>query len=126
MTVCLLFVAYSIYIYNGTHELFDEGISKGKMVWQKYNCQGCHPIYGLGGHLGPDLTNLYDRPGVSESYISAMIKGGPGIMPSYTEIDTTEIHLISSFLKNINKTGISSPSHFRIDASGMIYPPKRK
>ncbi|MCH7870146.1 MAG: c-type cytochrome, partial [Planctomycetes bacterium] len=33
----------------------------GLAIWRENNCQACHQIYGYGGFLGPDLTNLMDR-----------------------------------------------------------------
>lgn len=34
---------------------------RGRMLWHRHNCQSCHQLYGFGGFLGPDLTNLAQR-----------------------------------------------------------------
>src|SRR5512147_649602 len=31
-------------------------VDAGKMVWQKYDCIGCHTILGNGSYFAPDLT----------------------------------------------------------------------
>ncbi|MBI5632959.1 MAG: cytochrome c [Nitrospirae bacterium] len=33
-----------------------EQINAGKMVWHKYDCIGCHTIFGNGSYFAPDLT----------------------------------------------------------------------
>jgi nitric oxide reductase subunit C len=33
-----------------------EEINQGKMVWHKYDCIGCHTIFGNGSYFAPDLT----------------------------------------------------------------------
>jgi nitric oxide reductase subunit C len=33
-----------------------EEVSRGKMLWHKYDCIGCHTIFGNGSYFGPDLT----------------------------------------------------------------------
>ena len=53
------------------------------MVWQKYNCQSCHQLYGLGGYLGPDLTNVYSAKGKGELFIKAFLHAGTKQMPSF-------------------------------------------
>jgi nitric oxide reductase subunit C len=40
-----------------THEqALDPPVAHGKWVWQKYNCNDCHTILGIGGYYAPDLT----------------------------------------------------------------------
>lgn len=33
-------------------------VADGKWVWQKYNCNDCHTILGIGGYYAPDLTKV--------------------------------------------------------------------
>lgn len=42
-----------------THEenLTDQ-VAEGKWIWQKYNCNDCHTILGIGGYYAPDLTKV--------------------------------------------------------------------
>jgi nitric oxide reductase subunit C len=67
----------------------------GKLIWQKYNCNACHQVYGLGGYLGPDLTNVYSTRG--SKYIQAFLKTGTGAMPQFnlTETETSMLLVLS-------------------------------
>ena len=85
--LCLAFVIYSLSIYlvpirKHLSSKPDAYLaSEGRLVWQNYNCEACHQLYGLGGYLGPDLTNVYSCIGKGPVYIKAMIKSGTGTMP---------------------------------------------
>lgn len=39
--------------------------ARGKLVYQKAQCGNCHIIAGKGGNLGPELSDVGDRRGVS-------------------------------------------------------------
>ncbi len=39
-------------------EKLDARVAAGKWVWQKYNCNDCHTILGIGGYYAPDLTKV--------------------------------------------------------------------
>jgi nitric oxide reductase subunit C len=42
-----------------THEeKLDAHVAAGKWVWQKYNCNDCHTILGIGGYYAPDVTKV--------------------------------------------------------------------
>ncbi len=42
-----------------THEdRLTEQVAAGKWVWQKYNCNDCHTILGIGGYYAPDVTKV--------------------------------------------------------------------
>ena len=42
-----------------THEdRLDAVVADGKWVWQKYNCNDCHTILGIGGYYAPDVTKV--------------------------------------------------------------------
>ncbi len=42
-----------------THqEKLDPQVASGKWVWQKYNCNDCHTILGIGGYYAPDVTKV--------------------------------------------------------------------
>ncbi len=51
---------------------------QGVQVFQQYNCIACHQFYGLGGYMGPDLTNVMSNRG--EPYTRAFIAAGTATM----------------------------------------------
>ncbi len=38
-----------------------EDVNAGKMVWHKYDCIGCHTIFGTGSYFAPDMTKVSER-----------------------------------------------------------------
>lgn len=123
--LCILFLVYSFNIYliplhSKMPEGFDSKVaSEGRLVWQKYNCQSCHQFYGLGGYLGPDLTNIYSAPGKGEVMIKALVKSGTNQMPSFNLTLEEESNLLQ-FLKSTDASGIADPRKFLVKSNGMI------
>ena len=46
-------------------------VVRGKALWEKNNCMGCHTIFGEGAYYAPELTKVYERRG--EGYIKAAL-----------------------------------------------------
>ncbi|MDZ4728244.1 MAG: c-type cytochrome [Leptospira sp.] len=40
-----------------------ESVVRGKEIWEKNNCMGCHTIMGEGAYYAPDLTKVVERRG---------------------------------------------------------------
>lgn len=124
-SLCFMFLTYSFSIYLQpliTPESHDYNSIKGgdgRLVWQKYNCQACHQLYGLGGYLGPDLTNVYSKKGKGEVYIRAMIASGTAQMPNFS-LNENEFSQLIEFLKMTDASGTSDPRNFKIEMNGMI------
>lgn len=119
-----LFILYSFWIY--TIPLFNrketstkqtELISEGRMVWQKYNCHTCHQLYGLGGYLGPDLTNVYSKTSKNEAYIKGIIQSGVRQMPAF-KISEEEINALLAFLKETDNSGTADIKKYKPEILG--------
>ncbi len=41
-----------------SEDKLDTRVTAGKWIWQKYNCNNCHTILGIGGYYAPDLTKV--------------------------------------------------------------------
>ncbi|WP_242929222.1 c-type cytochrome [Pontibacter vulgaris] len=100
---------------NEQHEL----AVKGKQLWQKHNCVACHQFYGLGGYIGPDVTNVLSATGKGEPYVRAILQNGTATMPDF-KLQQHEIDALVGFLKEADATGKSGREHFSIDATGQI------
>lgn len=114
------FLLYSVYLYSSLPEkntLVNASISDGKLTWQKYNCGACHQIYGLGGYLGPDLTNVYSLKG--PDYIKAFLNNGTTIMPKF-QLKEQEVKDLQAYLRNIDASGSADPRSFTIKYDGTI------
>ena len=124
VTLVLSFFTFTFYLYTSTNFIYTKEYNRplaqrGELIWQKYNCQSCHQMYGLGGYLGPDLTNIISAKGRSEAYVLALVQTGNTQMPSYNLSEDEKKELIE-FLKSTDASGVSDPRSFKINFSGMI------
>lgn len=107
-----VFLIYSVYLYS--HLPVQEvtvtaSQEKGKMLWQKYNCNACHQVYGLGGFLGPDLTNEYSLRG--PEFINAFLLYGNNVMPNF-HLTPDEIQALTDYMQGMDASGKADPRTF--------------
>lgn len=76
----------------------------GEKLWQNNNCTSCHQLYGLGGYLGPDLTNVISNPNKGPGYVAAFVNSGVKSMPKF-EFTANETDQIVQFLTHVDQTG---------------------
>jgi len=60
-SVIFLFLTYDSIMQMPvrTHEdKLTSKVAEGKWTWQKYNCNDCHTILGIGGYYAPDVTKV--------------------------------------------------------------------
>lgn len=127
----LTFLVYTWVVSTAGTEV-DEGKSfynveaaAGKLLFQKYNCGSCHQLYGLGGYMGPDLTNALSDNSGKEAYIRAILKTGTAKMPDFKLTDK-EINELVAFLNYIDKTGASPVLDYSINYDGTVDVGKKK
>lgn len=114
------FLCYSAYLYinlPGKTTPPSMAVARGKMVWQRYNCNACHQVYGLGGYLGPDLTNEYSKRG--KEFIHAFLVTGTTVMPDF-KLTKDEIDDLLAYLANIDSSGKADPKNFVLHQDGTI------
>lgn len=118
--LCVTFFSYSLYLYLlppvEVKNVSDE-TGYGKLLWQQYNCNACHQVYGLGGFLGPDLTNTYSTRG--PVYIKAFLQNGTPTMPDF-HFNDRELKGLLAYLQDIDASGKADPRTFRINTNGTI------
>lgn len=119
------FLIYSAFVYtSGTERLQGEDLindhtRNGKALFQKHNCISCHQIYGLGGYLGPDLTNVVSAPNKGPAYARAIMQSGTQRMPNF-QLSETDLDDLVAYLTYIDKTGSSPVTNFNIHYDGTI------
>lgn len=102
MLFILLFIPQS-----GNADLRDsEKLSKGLNIWRSHNCSVCHSLYGLGGHMGPDLTNVVSRRG--KEYVRHIVLNGGEIMPGF-DIKRDGMDRLVSYLEELDSSGKYPP-----------------
>ena len=106
--LCLLFAVYSVAVYRYSDPApaakISEPAAKGQALWREKNCQGCHQIYGLGGYLGPDLTNVISQKG--SDYAATFIRYGSGRMPQF-HLQEEEVRSLIAYLQWVDASGKS-------------------
>ncbi len=105
-----LYAVYSLVVYtSGTKSQLkvskseQQKISAGKVLFQKYNCQSCHQLYGLGGYLGPELTTAYSDKNRGEAYMKALLTVGGARMPNF-HFKESQIEALIAYLKYVDQT----------------------
>ena len=112
--------SWLIYAYCDRNEKPVQASTQALQGWNTYqvkNCQACHQIYGLGGYLGPDLTNTASLKGAI--YMKAFISKGTGKMPNFNLSDS-EINNLVEFLVWVDKSGKSNVSAQAVHWSGTL------
>ncbi len=89
-----------------THEEnLDEHVVAGKWVWQKYNCNDCHTILGIGGYYAPDVTKVMSYR--DADWMRRFIKNPPAVWPAERKMPILhlrdqEIEDVIAFLAWVN------------------------
>jgi nitric oxide reductase subunit C len=123
--LCIGFLAMSLSVYMSTENvdrgfsLMSEDVRAGKQLFQDYNCTSCHQIFGLGGYMGPDLTNCMSSER-GPKYAEVMLRYGA--IPRMPNLGLTdqEVKELLAFLMYIDKSGTSPPVDFEINSIGTI------
>ncbi len=123
LIIVLAYFAYSYAIYSqnmhtkSASETISPLAMQGKDVFQKYNCISCHQMYGLGGYLGPDLTNTISEKG--EVYAEVFLRNGSNRMPNYN-LNEEEIYSLLAFLRALSSSGEFPVKEFDVSWYGTI------
>ena len=120
--ICV-FSIYNFIIYTSKSEYKTIHLSqkalKGENIWLQNNCNSCHQIYGLGGYLGPDITNVYSREGKGEKYIKTIVNSGIKSMPKFNFSEEEKNQLVQ-FFKEIDLTGHYPDVNATIGKDGWV------
>ncbi len=63
---------YSLSRVDDEQPPMSEAAARGKHIWEKNNCMGCHTVLGEGAYYAPELTNVIERRG--EEFVKAVLK----------------------------------------------------
>jgi len=110
LNVC---VAGFVIVYAGKNKKSD---TTGIAIWRNKNCEACHSIFGLGGHIGPDLTNIYSRK--NEIYLNLVLKKGLSNMPDL-DLSKYERKQLINYLKAVDKLGVYPLHHVTDNPFGI-------
>lgn len=100
------------------HKMSDKAIA-GEQVYQDYNCAACHQLYGLGGYLGPDLTNVISNPSRGPDYVKIIINSGIQSMPKFN-LSEKKIDQLVAFLSHVDQTGFYPNKNAVVSEDGWV------
>ena len=96
------YILYTFFVYTtGTitkNTITDQAI-EGSQLFREKNCIACHQLYGLGGYMGPDLTNVISVK--NENFVRAYLENGTEKMPDF-DLKENEITSLIAYLKYID------------------------
>lgn len=121
-TLVAVFSVYNYCIYSETvaaDTVLSSKAMRGQELWQQYNCNSCHQLYGLGGYLGPDLTNTYSDKNKGPAYIMALLNAASKSMPVF-HFSEDEKSALVAYLKAIDQTGNYPNYNAKIENNGWV------
>ncbi len=67
----VIFIGLTVFSLKQVNTDMPEAAARGKHIWEKNNCMGCHTIMGEGAYYAPELTNVIKRRG--EDYVRGVL-----------------------------------------------------
>jgi nitric oxide reductase subunit C len=116
ITLVGIFLAQTWLIYSDpagrSAPPLSESAARGSRVWHRHNCQACHQIYGFGGFLGPDVTNVASRLGEADgsaadlaARLETVLTTGSERMPAF-HLDADDRLALATFFMELAATGV--------------------
>lgn len=99
---------------------FDESSEPCSAAPTSYWCEallGASQFYGLGGYMGPDLTNVISTRG--EAYSRAFITAGTARMPNF-KLQEAEVSALVAYLAFVDQTGTYPPKNYDVLWTGAV------
>ncbi|MDX9752274.1 MAG: cytochrome c, partial [Flavobacteriales bacterium] len=89
---------------------YDAAAERGARWYREFNCTACHQFYGLGGHMGPDLTNVISAPDKGAAFARGIILHGTQRMP-VMGVSPEQADDLVAFLQAVDVTGVHPIRH---------------
>ena len=96
---------------------YNEAATRGADLYRAFNCTACHQFYGLGGYMGPDLTNVTSAAGKGPDFAKGIILHGTQRMPA-PGITPPQADDIVAFLNAVDATGTYPIRHIDLTPWG--------
>lgn len=119
-TLGTAYLLYTSFVYTeGTiteYPITGEAI-EGRQLFRDKNCIACHQLYGLGGYMGPDLTNVISIKG--EFYVRAFLENGTQKMPDFN-LEESQVKNLISYLAYVDSTSYYPTRNFELTWYGTV------
>jgi nitric oxide reductase subunit C len=122
-TLIVIFIIYNSIVYtqgtsNNTPKMSTLAI-EGEQLFQDKNCIACHQLFGLGGYLGPDLTNIISTENKGHLYTKAFLNSGIKQMPKFNFTEKEQDALVQ-FLTEVDHCGYYPIYDAKTESSGWV------
>ncbi len=109
-----IFIGLTVYSLKQVQTNIPEDVARGKHIWEKNNCMGCHTIMGEGAYYAPELTNVIERRG--EEYVRAVLQSTSAWQPNGRKMvaygmndqDTNDMIAFFKWISNLNLNGFEN------------------
>lgn len=100
-----------------------EAVVRGKEIWDKNNCMGCHTILGEGAYYAPELTKVMERR--SEVWLRTFLKDPQAMYPgqrkmvqyNFTDAQIDDVLAFLTWVGNIDTNGFPAEPDMKPAAS---------
>lgn len=100
-------------------------VVEGKKTWQKYNCNDCHTILGIGGYYAPDVTKVAQYR--DTDWLRKFLHDPAAIWPAARKmpnqhLSETEIANLIAFLQWVNNIDTNNWPPQPVGGTGVVTP----
>jgi nitric oxide reductase subunit C len=98
-------------------------VDRGKRIWEKNNCMGCHTLFGEGAYYAPELTKAYDRRG--EAWLRVFLRDPEAMFPgerkmqnyNFTEDQITDVIAFLKWCGEVDLNGFPADPPLAVTTS---------
>ena len=103
-----------------------ESISRGSAIFQSSGCSSCHAINGIGGVIGPGLSDEANR-GRTHVWLSVQIRNPKAhfpdtIMPSFNKLTDRQVNDLIDYLFDLKSASIPKSSSTSAQTAPVVNP----
>ncbi|HMU84373.1 MAG TPA: c-type cytochrome [Leptospiraceae bacterium] len=112
-----------------THEAnITPEVERGKEIWDKNNCMGCHTLLGEGAYYAPELTKVYDRRGAE--WMKVFLKDPQAMFPgerkmvkyNFSDQDITDLIAFFKWIGEMDLNGFPPKPNLHMTSSAATGP----
>ncbi len=103
-----------------------EEVVRGKEIWDKNNCMGCHTLLGEGAYYAPELTQVVDRRGAAwiDLFLQDPQKMFPGkrkmVQYDFSERDRKDVIAFLSWVGKIDTNGFPAKPDLALTSAAPV------
>jgi len=106
-----------------------EEVIRGKYIWERNNCMGCHTLLGEGAYYAPELTKVYERRG--PEWIKMFIKDPEAMYPgerkmvkySFTDAEINELIAFFKWIGEADLNGFPPKPNIHVSSAPVTSSP---